>query len=275
MLNSFEIKNLLTQQIKLKPIKNNKRITGFETGSGERLYIKTSAEPSAKPVHKNPLIIHPKMQAMTDQINAIHGVSVDWSTYIHNSNLKGFPLREHTGKNPIEYGLAVGIESVQSLTELLQIIDPRAFRSEKNLLDEITDHLSDLPDDKTTRKAIVDARIGQGTFRLDLISAWGRCAVTNTTTLEMLKASHIKPWRDANNTERLDKFNGLLLSANLDAAFDSGLISFEDNGKILISTTFSEANQFSITPEMTLKHVFEENKPYLAYHRTNVFQGTP
>ncbi len=275
MLNSFEIKKLLTEQIKLKPIKNNKRITGFETFTGERLYVKTSAEPEAKPVQKKPLVIHPKAGRMKERIGAIPGVSVDWNAFIHNSNLKGFPLRDHTGRKSIEYGLAVDVESLESLTQLLRIIDPLSFGVYKNLLDEISEQLQDLPDEKTTRKAIVDARIGQGPFRLDLISMWSGCAVTDTTTLAMLKASHIKPWRNASNTERLDKFNGLLLSANLDSAFDSGLISFEDNGKILISSSFSEADKFSISPEMTLKQVFDENKPYLAYHRQNVFQGTP
>ena len=51
----------------------------------------------------------------------------------------------------------------------------------------------------------------------------------------MLLASHIKPWRDSNHQERLDKFNGLLLLANLDKAFDLGFISFDDSGKVPIS----------------------------------------
>ena len=51
----------------------------------------------------------------------------------------------------------------------------------------------------------------------------------------MLVASHIKPWRDSNNQERLDKFNGLLLLANLDKAFDLGFISFADTGLVMIS----------------------------------------
>jgi predicted restriction endonuclease len=91
----------------------------------------------------------------------------------------------------------------------------------------------------------------------------------------MLKASHIKPWKDSDNKERLDKFNGLLLSAHLDSAFDNGLISFTDTGEIIISPSFTEAEHFSIDPSMKLKQVFEENKPYLSYHRKNIFQGTP
>jgi 5-methylcytosine-specific restriction protein A len=89
----------------------------------------------------------------------------------------------------------------------------------------------------------------------------------------MLKASHIKPWKDSDNTERLDKFNGFLLSPNIDSAFDAGLISFEDTGEIIISSAFTEADKLSIHPEMKLRQVFRENKPYLAYHRKNVFQG--
>ena len=51
----------------------------------------------------------------------------------------------------------------------------------------------------------------------------------------MLKASHIKPWNISDDYERLDEYNGLLLTPNLDAAFDSGLISFDKDGVILIS----------------------------------------
>ena len=57
---------------------------------------------------------------------------------------------------------------------------------------------------------------------------------------EVLRASHIKPWRACSDKDRLDPNNGILLSANLDALFDSGLISFDDNGKILISKRVSD-----------------------------------
>jgi hypothetical protein len=275
MLNSFEIRDLLVEQLDLELTIDHERIKGFQTKAGENIYLKTSKQPDLKPVHKNPLVVHPKVVKLKEQISQIDGVGVDWESFIHNSNLEGYPIRLHRGQKPIEHGYAVKIESLKALKQLLSLIDPASFIVEKNLLDEITEETASLPTDSTTRKRIVDARIGQGAYRNSLISLWGTCAVTNASTLEMLKASHIKPWKDSDNKERLDKFNGLLLSAHLDSAFDNGLISFADTGEIIISPSFTEAEHFSIDPSMKLKQVFEENKPYLAYHRTNVFQGTP
>ena len=88
---------------------------------------------------------------------------------------------------------------------------------------------------ETERKSIMLSRIGQGAFRSGLIGYWKRCAVTGCDSLDLLKASHIKPWRDSDNAERLDIYNGLLLIPNLDSAFDKGYISFDDGGKIIIS----------------------------------------
>ena len=51
-----------------------------------------------------------------------------------------------------------------------------------------------------------------------------KCAVTGLAIPELLKASHIKPWKDSTDEERLDIFNGLLLAPHLDAAFDRGFI---------------------------------------------------
>lgn len=273
MLNSFEIRNLLVDQLDLELTIDHERIKGFQTKTGENIYLKTSKQPDLKPVHKNPLVVHPKVVKLKEQISKIDGVNVDWTSFIHNSNLEGFPKRLHTGQKPIEHGYAVKIESLKALKQLLSLIDPASFSVEKNLLDEIADESTKLPIDKTTRKSVIDARIGQGAYRASLISLWNTCAVTGAPTLEMLKASHIKPWKDSSNDDRLNKFNGFLLSANLDSAFDAGLISFEDTGKIIISSVFTEADKFSIRPDMTLRQIFEENKPYLAYHRTNVFQG--
>ena len=123
--------------------------------------------------------------------------------------------------------------------------------------------------DETTRTTLIEARRGQGKYRNDLIAVWGKCAVTRCAHIELLRASHIKPWRDASNLERLDKFNGLLLSPNLDAAFDRGLISFADNCSIVISPALSKETQASlgISPELKLVSVYEENRHYLALHR--------
>jgi hypothetical protein len=128
--------------------------------------------------------------------------------------------------------------------------------------------------DNTTKKALVDCRIGQGRFRDDLLKYWvGRCAVTGVSLIPMLRASHIKPWRDSNNLERLDTFNGLMLSPNYDAAFDRGLISFDDQGLIILSKKMpvADAKILGLALDVRLSRIDVKHLPYLEHHRTSVF----
>lgn len=92
------------------------------------------------------------------------------------------------------------------------------------------------PKEVTARLTLALARDGQGKFRMELLRIWGgACAVTGVTNSQVLIASHVKPWRNSDNRQRLDPNNGLLLCANLDALFDAYLISFADDGSMLVS----------------------------------------
>lgn len=127
----------------------------------------------------------------------------------------------------------------------------------------------------TEKKAIIQSRVGQGKFRDLLIEYWsGTCAITGTTSRPMLRASHIKPWRDSNNAERLDPFNGLLLAPSHDAAFDAGLISFADTGSMLVSSEISEDQllRIGINPTATLRKTERLHFSYLEHHRSHVFK---
>lgn len=87
----------------------------------------------------------------------------------------------------------------------------------------------------TEVERMVRQRVGQGFFRAALIDYWGRCPLTGVTEPALLRASHIVPWAECtSDAERLDVFNGLLLCAHWDAAFDAGLISFADDGTLLM-----------------------------------------
>ncbi|MCP5283755.1 MAG: HNH endonuclease [Burkholderiaceae bacterium] len=117
--------------------------------------------------------------------------------------------------------------------------DARTERRSRN--DEILSDLKDISEQtdisETTRRALVEARLGQGAFRKSLLRIYGnRCAVTELNVVPLLRASHILPWRDSNNDQRLDPNNGLLLSPNLDALFDSYLITFSRDGEIRFSS---------------------------------------
>jgi hypothetical protein len=103
--------------------------------------------------------------------------------------------------------------------------------SEATDLIEDLERLSREVPDITEREVLAKARIGQGRFRADLVASWRKgetCALTGLDVPEMLIASHIKPWRDSSNSERLDPMNGLLLVAHADRLFDRYLMSFQE-----------------------------------------------
>ena len=127
---------------------------------------------------------------------------------------------------------------------------------------------------KTERKTLISARMGQGVFRSNVLSLWDYCcAVTGSTTPTSIRASHIKPWKVSNNSQRLDPYNGLPLVATFDALFDGGLISFGNDGKIIISNrlTAKECKRLAVRPTHTIGKVHSKTKRYLEYHRSNVF----
>ncbi|MCU7871342.1 MAG: HNH endonuclease [Candidatus Thiodiazotropha sp. (ex Lucinoma borealis)] len=127
--------------------------------------------------------------------------------------------------------------------------------------------------EETEKSQLISARVGQGKYRKSLLSYWGRCAVTGVKEPVMLLASHIKPWSKCSNEERLDQFNGLLLSPNLDRAFDQGLVSFSENGSIIISPLLSDPETLGIHPDMHIQ-LCPEHQQYMEYHRANVFKTT-
>lgn len=128
----------------------------------------------------------------------------------------------------------------------------------------------------TQREALVLARLGQGAFRANVLRTWqGACAVSGCAITEVLRASHMKPWRDATNEERLDPDNGIPLLATLDALFDRGLISFGDDGEMLVSDTIPLAEQDRLgVPAKLSRPLTGAQKVYLSYHRESIYVGS-
>jgi hypothetical protein len=97
------------------------------------------------------------------------------------------------------------------------------------------DETANLP--RTTEaERLVIQRVGQDVFRDALMDYWG----AGITDPALLRASHIVPWADCTDAQRLDVHNGLLLSALWDAAFDCGLVSFADDGTPRASPKLSQ-----------------------------------
>jgi len=128
---------------------------------------------------------------------------------------------------------------------------------------------------KTVQCRFQNSRVGQDWYRDELLKKWdSKCAVTGLSITNILISSHIKPWKDCNDEERLDEDNGILLAPNLDALFDKHLISFEDSGGIIINKNISQDDQklLGINQELKLNLVTEGMKRYLEVHRIEFYR---
>jgi hypothetical protein len=122
----------------------------------------------------------------------------------------------------------------------------------------------------TEREGLVTSRVGQGAYRKSILFRWNyKCAVTNYPKKEILIASHIVPWKDSTNEERLDVDNGILLSPTYDALFDKKLIGFENNGQIILSNSLSKTKyqDLGVTGKEIIKDFSKYNHTYLERHR--------
>lgn len=121
---------------------------------------------------------------------------------------------------------------------------------------------------------LTKARRGQGIFKANVRLVEKSCRVTGVSNIKHLRASHIKPWSASSNTEKLDGYNGLLLSPHIDHLFDRGFISFKSSGELLISKVLNPKvlEQWSIEGHNVGEfNQLQEN--YLEYHRDMVFQS--
>lgn len=158
----------------------------------------------------------------------------------------------------------------------LYAVMPRIYELARTLpdapLQEFIHKTKGLPS-STEAERLVIQRVGQDIFRDRLMTYWhGRCPLTCISDPALLRASHIKPWKSCDNdAERLDVHNGLLLSALWDAAFDKGLVTFDDDGTSVVSSHLSEEAANALGSHapicLTSKHL-----NYLKWHRFNVFE---
>jgi predicted restriction endonuclease len=125
-------------------------------------------------------------------------------------------------------------------------------------------------------------RIGQNFFRQMILSSYGnRCCITGNPIPTLLIASHIIPWHKQSE-HRLNPQNGLCLARTHDVAFDRGLITFDENYKLVLSSYLQE-----FLPEETLEsnfvnyagkklrlpEKFQPKPEFLRFHRETIFLG--
>lgn len=233
-------------------------------------------------------VTHEKQQALTQYNDYIDGDLLFWEgeskhgsdDRIISAQKKGdeiylfYRVRHHS---PFVYKGRVILEDYQRHINQPSEFIFRITSHSKGIdpFEDIAEHNAEfiaLPE--TERTAIVKSRIGQGSFRRGLIRLWGGCSVSGLKNLDLLIASHAKPWRDCTNEERLTPYNGLLLNPNLDVLFDSGYVGFGDNGKIQLSSRMTKDEYLSlgVEPTMRLRKNYSDTLRFLEYHKEYVFK---
>ncbi len=170
---------------------------------------------------------------------------------------------------------ALGVTDYAALHRILR----RAPQLSRTLPDELwkvfAEKAEGMPRETEAERFVVQ-RVGQDVFRDGLLDYWdGRCAMSGLAVPELLRASHIKPWAACErDEERLDVFNGLLLAAHLDAAFDKGLITVSDDGVVLVSSALDAVARalLGLDRPMKVPGIVQGHRGYLPFHRGSLFR---
>ncbi|MGN9135183.1 HNH endonuclease [Clostridium sp. HCP1S3_B4] len=147
------------------------------------------------------------------------------------------------------------------------------------LTTEISDQIqNDTTISKTERETLITSRLGQGKFRLNVLSIMPQCPFTGISEPFLLRASHIIPWACcSNNHDRLDGYNGLTLTPTYDVLFDKGYISFTDNGQLMVSPFLPNNIRLSLNlfegQVYNINNINGARNIYLEYHRNHIFKS--
>lgn len=162
-----------------------------------------------------------------------------------------------------------------TLTALYAVL-PRIYELASSLPDAplklFHQRTSNLPSSTETERLIIQ-RVGQDIFRESLLDYWQRrCPLTGITDPELLRASHIVPWSECEtDAQRLDVHNGILLSALWDAAFDRALVTFDDEGQPLYSSTLGGAAKQALVWHQPIK-LTSLHRLALVHHRERFYR---
>ncbi|WP_447779113.1 HNH endonuclease [Aeromonas veronii] len=197
-------------------------------------------------------------------------------------NIKYHPCDFVLFKNPIQaneishkrYTLTdIPDETLQKVNKTIEIELATAYAEDDIDIKRIIDSTIDV----TEKVQIINSRRGQGIFRSRVESIEPSCRVTRLSNKALLIASHIKPWCECDNIERLDGNNGLLLSPHIDKLFDQGWITFTDAGDLLCAEPSIERalQQWGVELPINVGPFKPKQSEYLAYHRSEVYRSAP
>ncbi|MCM2981104.1 hypothetical protein M3599_09210 [Niallia circulans] len=196
----------------------------------------------------------------------INSTSEIWSDFrrLALPHISTLSITKSFGPNNVEYEFTLSIKE--------KFVD----REMPLVIREIYEEAEQFEEEETDVMSVVTSRKGQGKYKNRLLSKMKKCPFTGISDPILLRASHAKPWNLSNNIERLDGYNGLVLTPTYDVLFDRGLISFMDDGALLISSLVSKEiiEKLDLIPLKVYDIANDTGKrsPYLSYHRENIFK---
>ena len=121
------------------------------------------------------------------------------------------------------------------------------------------------------------ARDGQGKYREQLLEQCRFCPFTMIADERLLIASHIKPWAASNNEEKIDPYNGYILSPMYDKLFDRGFITFTYDRHVILSDFIAPYTwkKIGLQNNTFIKNLpmDDKRKEYLSFHHSSIFKG--
>jgi hypothetical protein len=183
------------------------------------------------------------------------------------------PIRAN-GHGTMNYLSAISDDFGNALLKIasLNFDELTASVAKDEVLDDLKAIESDSSTSPTVRLQLSNARVGQGAFRKRVLAMEPACRVTGVAAPSLLRASHIKPWRESTNAERLDGANGLMLAPHVDLLFDKHLISFGDDGRLIVSRKLDVAilRGWHIANSAISSPFNARQKVYLSVHREHL-----
>lgn len=202
-----------------------------------------------------------------DKLSSIH-TNANWK-----DNVRATLQRR---SNSTSYGKKDMFYSVYGLGEGYWGLTGYEVSDEENpIIQRQLDEIKKSNIDVTEKEMLIKSRVGQGIFRERVIAKYQKCIITGISDKRLLIASHIHPWRSANNYDRLSAENGILLSPLYDKLFDIGLISFNKDMKIIVSSQMNKQDIQKIGFNTDIVYLPSPSKNLqinMEYHRDMIFK---
>lgn len=214
-------------------------------------------------------------------------LAATYRTVLAGARAEGFSSADLPDFLGIEHGGDIALMGQEELTasDVETVL-------EREIQQWVTRQKDTLTETETERLFLTSIRVGQHRFARGVLANCGSAcvfcgfSVAKGAPSQLLRASHIKPWRDSDNRERLDVSNGLAACPTHDAAFDAGLLGIDRDLNVRVSPVLQRAAERNpavkhtltippFRPVLRLPPAAEPSTKYVDWHMEMVYSKHP